>query len=237
MSTVYAVYCVSVDVGWLGVFLSINLAFFSNDLFSYLLQVYDGTSEDPHLEEQRESGTVPEGYSEDGEYSSPASESENLFSCKSSSKETSPIKFVNNQNDSSPSKVVKADSSSIDEMKRILNSLDHYGALGFPRNKSIDVSLLRKEYRRKVCLLPMKRKKNSNNKEVRDCLLVFAYDTRYLKIGYLFILLLIQYLIFMCKIRVLLYPWHVPTASVLYLGKIGFLYDSSMMASLSLFHV
>lgn len=81
------------------------------------------------------------------------------------------------------------------------------------------------------------KKKNSNNKEVRDCLLVFAYDTRYLKIGYLFILLLIQYLIFMCKISVLLYPWHVPTASVLYLGKIGVLYDSSMMASLSLFHV
>ncbi|RWR83718.1 DnaJ domain-containing protein [Cinnamomum micranthum f. kanehirae] len=34
MSTIYAVYCVKVRVGWLGVFLSVNLAFFSNELFN-----------------------------------------------------------------------------------------------------------------------------------------------------------------------------------------------------------
>eukprot|EP00268_Persea_americana_P037236 TRINITY_DN3688_c0_g2_i2.p1 TRINITY_DN3688_c0_g2~~TRINITY_DN3688_c0_g2_i2.p1 ORF type:complete len:542 (+),score=69.90 TRINITY_DN3688_c0_g2_i2:1003-2628(+) len=153
MSTVYAVYCVRIDVGWLGVFLSINLAFFSNDLFSYLLQVYDSTKEEPYFEEQKESGPIPEDYSGDSEYSSHASESENLFSSKSSSKETSTTKNLNSQNDSSPSRVVKADSSSIDEMKRILNSLDHYEALGILRNKSIDIPLLRKEYRRKAMLV------------------------------------------------------------------------------------
>lgn len=149
MSTIYAVYCVKVRVGWLGVFLSANLAFFSNELFNYLLQVYDGASEGTQFEEHKESEPIPEDFSGDCEYSSPASESENIFSCKSSSKTTSTTNVVNTQK-SSVSKVVKADSSSIDEMRRILDSLDHYDALGFSRNKSIDVSLLRKEYRRKV---------------------------------------------------------------------------------------
>ncbi|XXG74672.1 hypothetical protein AAC387_Pa07g3332 [Persea americana] len=152
MSTIYAVYCVKVRVGWLGVFLSANLAFFSNELFNYLLQVYDGASEGTQFEEHKESEPIPEDFSGDCEYSSPASESENIFSCKSSSKTTSTTNVVNTQK-SSVSKVVKADSSSIDEMRRILDSLDHYDALGFSRNKSIDVSLLRKEYRRKAMLV------------------------------------------------------------------------------------
>lgn len=150
ISTIYAVYCVKVRVGWLGVFLSINLAFLSNDFFNYLLQVYEGTREGPQFDEHKQSEPIPEDFFGDSEYSSPASESENIFSCKSSSKTTSATNVVNTQK-SSVGKVVKADSSSVDEMRRILDSLDHYEALGLPHNKSIDVSLLRKEYLRMVC--------------------------------------------------------------------------------------
>ena len=35
-------------------------------------------------------------------------------------------------------------------MKRILQSLNHYDALGFSRHKKIDAAVLKKEYRKKV---------------------------------------------------------------------------------------
>ena len=41
-------------------------------------------------------------------------------------------------------------SSSADEMRRILKSLNHYEALGFSRHKKIDDAVLKREYRKKV---------------------------------------------------------------------------------------
>ncbi|KAI6687067.1 hypothetical protein NL676_023895 [Syzygium grande] len=60
MATIYAIYCVKVRVGWHGVFLSINLAFFSNDVLAYLVQCCDNISETRHSEEQKESETLTE---------------------------------------------------------------------------------------------------------------------------------------------------------------------------------
>ncbi|XP_077243868.1 chaperone DnaJ-domain superfamily protein [Tasmannia lanceolata] len=153
MSTAYAVYCVKVRVGWLGVFLSINLAFLSNDVLNYLLQRYDGVDEGTHFEEHKESEPIPEDLSRNCEYASSTGESEKLSSSKPSINTPDTSNVVNIQKDSSASKVVKADSSSLDEMKRILSSLDYYEALGYPRNKNIDVTLLRKEYRKKAVLV------------------------------------------------------------------------------------
>ncbi|KAK4439616.1 hypothetical protein Salat_0296500 [Sesamum alatum] len=45
MATLYAMYCVKVRVGWLGVFLAINLAFLSNDVLNYLTNGVDNLSE------------------------------------------------------------------------------------------------------------------------------------------------------------------------------------------------
>lgn len=152
MATMYAIYCVKVQVGWLGVSLSIHLAFFSNDVLNYLLQWCDNLSETTHFEEQK----VPETFTEDnfsgeGEYSVPIDEAEKLNSCKSSCETPPTSSLVDKQKESSGKQVVREDTSSINEMKRILSSLNHYDALGFPRHKKIDAALLKKEYRKKVC--------------------------------------------------------------------------------------
>ena len=149
IATAYSVYFVKVRVGWLGVFLSINLAFFSNDVLNYLLQCFDNVSENTHFEEQKESKPVMEDdLFGECEYSIPTNESEKVHPCKSSSK--SATTSVINQKEVSAKRVVKEETSSADEMKRILNSTDHYKALGFPRHIKIDTGILKKEYRKKV---------------------------------------------------------------------------------------
>ncbi|XP_043688402.1 uncharacterized protein LOC122639594 isoform X2 [Telopea speciosissima] len=154
MATIYALYCVKVRVGWLGVFLSVNLAFLSNDLFNYLLQGCDNATEGTHFEEQKESEPVTEDdFSGDCEYSAPTSDAENLHTFKSSSKPSTTLNFVNSQGECSASRVVKADTTSVDEMKRILNSGNHYETLGLPSYKSIDATVVKKEYRKKAMLV------------------------------------------------------------------------------------
>ncbi|TYI95921.1 hypothetical protein E1A91_D01G033100v1 [Gossypium mustelinum] len=152
IATVYSVYCVKIRVGWIGVFLSINLAFLSNDVADYLLKCFDNVNENMHFEEQKE----PKPVMEDDlpgqcEYSIPSDEPQKVYSCKSSS--TSATTSVINQKEFSAKRVVKEDSSSTDEMKRILNSTDHYEALGFPRHIKIDFGILKKEYRKKAMLV------------------------------------------------------------------------------------
>lgn len=150
MATIYAIYCVKVRVGWLGVFLSVNLSLFSNDALNYMLQWCDNVRESTHFEEQKQPENVMEDeFSGECEFSSPSDESEMLHSCKSSSK-VATSSVINNQKESSATKVTKEETNSVDEMKRILNSINHYEALGFPRHKKIDALTLKKEYRKKV---------------------------------------------------------------------------------------
>lgn len=152
MSAIYASYCVKVQVGWLGVLLSINLAFLSNDLLNFLLQWCDNMSESTHFEEQKASERVMGNeFSEESEYFVPATEDEQLHSCKSSSTPPVTSSVANIHKESTASKVVRQQTGSADEMKRILGSGDHYEALGFPRHKIIDAMILKKEYKKKVC--------------------------------------------------------------------------------------
>lgn len=152
IGTAYAMYSVQLKVGWLGVFLAINLAFLSNDILNFLLQWFDNVSESSHPEEQKQSETVMEDdFAEECEYPIPPVESENLHSCKSSSKPPAvTTSVVDKQKEVLVNKVVKEQTNSIDEMRRILKSLNHYDALGFSRHKKIDAAVLKKEYRKKV---------------------------------------------------------------------------------------
>lgn len=153
MAAVYAVYCVKVRVGWLGVFLSINLSFLSNDALNWMLQWCDSVRENTHSEEQKQSETIVEDdFSEDCEFSTPTKESENQHSyCNKAPTKPPASSVVKDMPKEAPaSKVVKEQTSSADEMKRILNSIDHYEALGFSRHKKIDALVLKKEYHKKV---------------------------------------------------------------------------------------
>lgn len=154
MATLYAMYCVKVRVGWIGVFLSINLAFLSNDVLNYLLQWCDNLSESTHIEEQTETESFKEeDFPTECEYSAPSDEPEKAQSSKSPSKPATPAPLVNKQKESSVKQAVKEDASSIIEMKRILGSNNHYEALGFVRHKRFDSILLKKEYRKKAMLV------------------------------------------------------------------------------------
>lgn len=156
VATLYAIYCVKVRVGWFGVLLSINLSFISNDIFNYLLPLCDNVSESQHFEEQKESES--ESITEDDisgkcDFSVPTEEAEKLQSCKSSSKAAATMTVISKLKESSTSQIVKEDASSVDEMNRILCSVDHYDALGFQRHKKIDAASLKKEYRKKAMLV------------------------------------------------------------------------------------
>ncbi|GKE57751.1 DnaJ subfamily C member 14 like protein, partial [Tanacetum coccineum] len=59
----------------------------------------------------------------------------------------------NKQKESLSIPVVRDDGEAINEMKRIAGCLDHYEALGFSRYKKVDVTLLKKEYRKKAMLV------------------------------------------------------------------------------------
>ncbi|XVE52842.1 hypothetical protein DITRI_Ditri02bG0156700 [Diplodiscus trichospermus] len=153
IATTYSVYCVKVRVGWLGVFLSINLAFFSNDVLNYLLQCFDNMSENMHFEAQKETKPVVEDdLTGECEYCIPTGEPEKVHPCKSSSKSPTTTSVID-QREFSAKRVVKEETSSADEMKRILNSTDHYEALGFPRHIKLDAAILKKEYRKKAMLV------------------------------------------------------------------------------------
>ncbi|XP_017619468.1 uncharacterized protein LOC108463955 [Gossypium arboreum] len=152
IATTYSIYFVKVRVGWLGVFLSINLAFLSNDVLNYLVQRFDNVSETAHYEEPKESKPVmEEDLSGECEYSNPSIDSEKVQPCKSSSK--SATTSVINQKEVSAKRVVKEETSSADEMTRILNCTDHYQALGIPRHTKIDTAVLKKEYKKKAMLV------------------------------------------------------------------------------------
>lgn len=149
MTTLYALYLVKVRLGWHGVFLSLNLAFLSNDFLSYLFQVCQTAEASPHFDDEKESKLNFEDYSGDAEDFSHASEPEKVSSNKSSGRNSSSTSGRNSSSSNvdvkpatSVSGNVKIGSYPLDEMKRILNSSDHYEALGFPRHKRIDVGVL-----------------------------------------------------------------------------------------------
>lgn len=154
MATIYAIYCVKVRVGWLGVGVSINLAFLSNDLMNYLLQWCDSLSERPHVEDYKESESFTEDdFSTDYESSVPVDEPEKVHACKSKtfSDAASTSSVVTKLKEPPVKQVIREDGNSLIEMKRILDSADHYEALGVSRQKKTDAVLLKKEYRKKVC--------------------------------------------------------------------------------------
>ncbi|GAB2230855.1 hypothetical protein Droror1_Dr00015150 [Drosera rotundifolia] len=152
IATVYSIYCVKVRVGWLGIFLSINLAFLSNDAWIYLLRCCDNLNERSQCDEEKASHSTPHAESEEHQYSNSTDKSEKFHSNKSSHEAASPKRIIINQAERS-TEVVKEGNCSLLEMKRIISSADHYDALGIPRQKKIDGLLLKKEYRKKAMLV------------------------------------------------------------------------------------
>jgi DnaJ homolog subfamily C member 14 len=148
--TTYAIYCVTVHIGWLGLFFTLNLSFLTNDLMNKLLQGSEERTEERPFEEMKDSDPVMDEFYCSCEFPSPPDrEPETVSSVKPyCSSPTQDVLHV--QKEESPSKVVKSDSSSLDEMKRIMDGSTHYDVLGIPHNRSIDQKILKKEYHKMV---------------------------------------------------------------------------------------
>lgn len=162
MAVIYSIYSVKVRVGWHGVFISINLSFLSNGILNYLLHRYDilrESNQDTHFEEQHieHDSFNEEEFSTGYESSNHSNEStEKVHSCKSSSEPsvtTTTTTVITKKTEVLAKQVSKDDINSLAEMKRIINSVDHYEAIGFSRQKKIDTLLLKKEYRKKAMLV------------------------------------------------------------------------------------
>ncbi|KAG4946199.1 hypothetical protein JHK87_042206 [Glycine soja] len=138
ITTVYSVYCAWLYVGWLGLLLAFNLTFISSDVLIYFLKknIEQQSRSNPF---EHRAGMHEPGFSDEPTH---ASSSENGQGPSA------------DRNAGIPSTSgVDSDVTSEDEVVRLLNCSDHYAALGFMRYQNIDVSILKREYRKKAMLV------------------------------------------------------------------------------------
>lgn len=155
VATVYALYYAKHQVGWSGVLVSINLAFLSCDALTCMDEWYDGLRQTTQFEEPKVSESFVENVIQaESKFCVLVNKSEQVGPCKSSIKPAAMSNSMNKQKKSSmiSISVVKNYVNATKEMKRIVACVDHYEILGFSRYKNIDATLLKKEYKKKVCL-------------------------------------------------------------------------------------
>ena len=130
VTCLYSMYCARSYIGWLGLLLSLNLSFFSTDvLVQFLKKNVDNENSD------RSSNFF-------GEFQQSSKDS------SSHSGYTQP----SNRGPGDPSTSGAEELTSEDEVARLLNCADHYSAFGFRLYEIIDVSVLKREYKKKVML-------------------------------------------------------------------------------------
>ncbi|KAL7220868.1 hypothetical protein ACSBR2_013706 [Camellia fascicularis] len=140
ITTSYSIYCAWTYVGWLGLLLALNLSFISSDALIYFLKNNMNEHRRPHRTPEQTAGKQGQSgffYSEP-ELSSPETGS-------GSSADRSPGIPSTSGTDS--------EITSEDEVVRLLNCTDHYSVLGLSRYENVDVSILKREYRKKAMLV------------------------------------------------------------------------------------
>lgn len=147
ITTIYSLYCTKCYVGWLGLFTVLNFSFFSTDIFAYLLRNNMNEQASNYSTEQEKENTS------------------HFF------RETSHSSLTDDEYASRKSSVPSTSGcddelTSESEVIRLLNCNDHYSALGFTRFENIDVSLLKREYRKKAMLVHPD--KNMGNEKAAD---------------------------------------------------------------------
>lgn len=139
--TVYSVYSAWMLVGWLGIFVTLNLSFFSSDALIFFLK--------KNMNEQRRSNSVPGQTA--GVQSGPGvfngEEARASFTDGGTHPPADRGSGVPSTSGSD------SDLTSEDEIVRLLNSADHYSALGLSRFQEIDSTFLKREYRKKAMLV------------------------------------------------------------------------------------
>uniref|UniRef100_A0A0D9XDI7 J domain-containing protein n=1 Tax=Leersia perrieri TaxID=77586 RepID=A0A0D9XDI7_9ORYZ len=154
VTCLYSMYCAKCYVGWLGLLLSLNLSFISSDVLVQFLKnnVDDNKSTGPSRNSEQNSGRS--GFFGESQQSS-ADSSQSGYGQPSD----------RGPGDPSTSGAEK-ELTSEEEVSRLLTCTDHYSALGFSRYENIDVSLLKREYKKKAMLVHPD--KNMGNDKAAD---------------------------------------------------------------------
>ncbi|XP_057471621.1 LOW QUALITY PROTEIN: uncharacterized protein LOC130760359 [Actinidia eriantha] len=140
ITTSYSVYCSRTYVGWFGLILAFNLSFISSDaLIFFLKNSINERRRPPQAPEQTAGMQGQPGFF----YGEPKPSSADIGSGPSTDRSpgipsTSGTDF---------------EITSEDEVVRLLNCTDHYSALGLSRYENVDVSILKREYRKKAMLV------------------------------------------------------------------------------------
>ncbi|KAK7246239.1 hypothetical protein RIF29_41100 [Crotalaria pallida] len=140
ITTVYSVYCAWLYLGWISLLLAFNLAFISSDVLIYILK--------KNIEQQSRSNPFEQ---QAGMHGQPGSFNDEQS--QASFSENGPGPSIDRNAGAPSTSGADSDVTSEDEVVRLLNCSDHYSALGFARYQNIDVSALKREYRKKAMLV------------------------------------------------------------------------------------
>lgn len=153
----FSIYRVYICKGWIGIFLSVNLGCLSTDLVYNFVQPKRIAGK-PEFEFKESDCVIENSQTHlDSSCSDPTVKPE-IVNFPESEMSCEIIVDVANtktkitENISSSIKVAKPDLNVEFEMKRIINSANHYEAIGIIQRRYIDQTMLRKEYRKKVFL-------------------------------------------------------------------------------------
>lgn len=128
--TMYSTYCGRAYAGWLGLVLALNLSFISSDALSYFVRNNVNSESMPRQTPDQTSGDT-----------------------EPSSSQTSSFPAADRSSGVPSTSGMDSEMTSDDEVVRLLNCADHYSALGMSRHGDVDVSILKREYRKKAMLV------------------------------------------------------------------------------------
>ncbi|KAI3459194.1 hypothetical protein Pfo_015857 [Paulownia fortunei] len=142
ITSIYSAYCAWNYVGWLGLVLGLNLSFISSDAMLFFLRNIINEQRTPNGSPEQSAGMQ-------GQPSFSPNES-----VHASSTETGAAGLQADRGPGLPSTSRSgSEMTSEDEVVRLLNCTDHYAALGLSRFQNIDVSVIKREYRKKAMLV------------------------------------------------------------------------------------
>lgn len=152
VTMLYSLYCARSYMGWLGLLLGLNLSFISSDLLVHFLKnnANEHRYDIPQGHDTREKTGADSGF----QSHFAAADKVSHTSCRGPADCCHEIPSTSGR---------ETELTSEDEIARLLNCSDHYTVLGFNRFEDVDVSVLKREYR-KIAMLVHPDKNMGNEK-------------------------------------------------------------------------
>ncbi|KAK4586421.1 hypothetical protein RGQ29_023528 [Quercus rubra] len=141
VTTVYSIYCAWAYVGWLGLLIGLNFSFFSSDVLIHFLKNNINQHRGPNRFPEQTSGMQGQPGFFHGD------------TAHASTSETGPGLSADRGPGVPSTSGTDSELTSEEEVVRLLNCTDHYLVLGLSRYEDIDVSVLKREYRKKAMLV------------------------------------------------------------------------------------